>query len=239
MNSVNDTSKQWKNLYRAAAVAAILIVAAGLVDTITSMLGGETRTTLEIGVVEWFELFTNEPFTAFSLLGIINITTVTLSIPLYIALRQVLKTRQPVLATLAFVFFIMGVAVYFSTNGVFSMYTLSRQYLVAAESQKAALEAAGTAVLSLGADLTPGTVIGLVLVQLGGFCMAAAMVRNEFVRAWIGWAGALAYALMVVFFVVTAFAPQLFNLTMPLSMLAGVLLMVYHILIAIQLFKKQ
>jgi hypothetical protein len=239
MNATNDVTKQWRILYRVASVAAILIVVVGLVDTITSMLGGETRTTLEIGVVEWFDMFANEPFKAFSLLGIINITTVTLSIPLYISLKQVLKTRQPVLATVAFVCFVVGAGVYFSTNSVFSMFALSRQYLVALESQKALLEAAGTAVLALGADLTPATVIGLVFIQLGGLAMVAAAARIDFVRAWIGWIGALAYLLMVVFFVVTAFAPQLFNLTMPLSMLAGVLLMGYHILIAIKLFRIQ
>ncbi len=230
--SNNKTTDPWQALYKTAAVLAMLIVLAGLIDTITSMLGGEVRQNSAIGIVEWFSLFQNRPFSAFSYLGLINMVTLSLSAPIFLALCRAHWKTQPAFAALATVFFFMGVAIYISTNTVFSLFALSRQYAAAAEAQKPFLEASGRALLALGADLTPGTFKGFFFTQMAGLLMTGVMLRGRVFGKWTGWFGLAGYILMSIFFVLAAFVPESFNLAVAVSMPGGLLLLAYHILLA-------
>jgi len=226
------TNTQWKTLYRTAAIMALLIVVAGLTDTITSMLGGEARENTAISVVEWFSLFQSTPFYAFSYLGVINITTLTLSIPIYLALCHAHWRTQPAFAALAAVFFFLGVAIYISSNTVFSMFALSRQYAAAAEAQKPALEAIGRALLAQGADLTPGTFMGFFFTQVAGLLITGVMLQGRVFSKWLGWLGLAGYLLTFIFFVLAAFVPGSFDLAIGLAMPGALLLIAYQILLA-------
>src|SRR5690606_8908388 len=141
------------------------IVLAGLTDAITS-IGITARDNRSVAVVEWFALFQTHPFEAFSLLGVINIVTLSLGIPIYLAIMQAFRRQRPALAAIAVILFITGAAVYLSSNTVFPLFALSRQYTGAPDAQKSLLEAAGQALLAQGADLTPGTFVGLLFTQV-------------------------------------------------------------------------
>ena len=226
------TNPPWKTLYKTAALMALLIVLAGLIDTITSMLAGAARENSTVSVVEWFSLFQNSRFSAFSNLGLINITTLTLSIPIYVALFHAHWRTQPAFAALAAVFFFMGVAIYISSNAVFSMFALSQQYAVAAEAQKPALEAAGRALLAQGADLTPGTFMGLFFTQVAGFLITSVLLKGRVFGKWIGWFGLAGYILTSIFFVLAAFVPGEFDTAIVVAMPGGLLLLAYQIMLA-------
>ncbi len=158
---------QTKVLYKIAGTLALIIVVAGLTDAITSM-GIEARDNSTISIIEWFTLFQTNRFAAFSRLGVINITTLSLCIPVYLAFIQAFRQHRPALVGLASASFFIGVAVYLSSNTVFSLFALSQQYATATEAQKPLLEAAGRALLMQGADLTPGTFMGLFFTQIAG-----------------------------------------------------------------------
>lgn len=222
----------WKSIYKAAAVLALLIVLAGLIDMFSSMAGGETRENTAIGVQEWFSLFQHSRFNAFSYLGFINMVTLTLSIPIYLALCHAHWRTQPAWAALAAIFFGMGVAIYISSNTVFSMFALSRQYATAAEAQKPALEATGNALLALGADLTPGTFMGFFFTQVGGLLISSVMLQAGVFGKWAGRVGLAGYTLTLIFFVLTAFVPGSFATALIVAMPGGLLLMAYEILLA-------
>ena len=226
------TNPQWKTFYRTAAIMALLIVVAGLTDTITSMLGGEVRENTAISVVEWFSLFQNKPFYAFSYLGVINITTLTLSIPIYLALCHAHWRTQPGFAALAAVLFFVGITIYISSNTVFSMFALSRQYAAASEIQKPALEAIGRALLAQGADLTPGTFMGFFFTQAAGLLITGVMLQGRVFGRWAGRFGLVGYLLTFIFFVLAAFVPESFDLAMGFAMSGGPLLLVYQIMLA-------
>jgi hypothetical protein len=227
----------WKDFYKVAGTAAVLIVLAGLVDTITSMLGGEARETSSVSVLEWFTLFQSNPFYALSNLGLINIITLTLGIPLYLALYNIHRRDNPGFAMLAAALFFIGTAVYTSTNTVFSMFALSDQYEAAAVSQKALLEAAGRAVLAQGADLTPGTFMGFFFTQTAGMIMTSVMLRARVFSNWTARVGLVGFVLTSIFFLLAAFMPASYGAALIFAMLGGLLLLGYHLMLARRFFQ--
>lgn len=238
MNTVDRVSDgRWKDFYKLAGTAALLIVLMGLIDTVLSMLGGEARENSAIPVTEWFALFQSHPITALSNLGLINIITQTLGIPVYLALFNAHRRGNIGFAALSAILFCMGTAIYISSNTVFSMLALSSQYASATEAQKVLLEAAGRAALAQGADLTPGTFMGFLFTQAAGVIMALVILRGGIFGKWTGWVGLLGFSCMLLFFSLTAFAPALFASAMMIAMPGGLLLMAYQLLVARKLFQ--
>ena len=230
--NIDTSDARWKSFYKLAAVAALLIVLTGLVDTVTSMLAGEASVNTEIGVTEWFTLFQSDRLAALGSLGLFNIITLSLGIPLYLALFNLHRQNQPSFATLAVILFAVGTGIYISSNTVFSMLALSDQYSAASEAQKPLLEAAGRALLAQGADLTPGTFMGFLFTQSAALMMAFVLLNGGIFSKVTAWLGAAGFGLMLVFFTMAAFVPEQFTTAMMISALGGLLLIAYHILLA-------
>lgn len=228
---------QLANLYRLAGVMALLIVAAGLLDMLTS-LGVDAQDNRSITITEWFTLFQTDRFAAFSRLGVINILTLSCGIPIYLAFMQANRQRQPALTVLAASLFLIGTAVYLSSNTVFSLFAISQQYAIAPEAEKPLLEAAGSALLMQGADLTPGTFAGLFFTQVAGVLMSITMLRGSMFGRWTGALGLAGFGLMIVFFLLTAFFPAYYNTAMLVAAPGGLLLMAYQILVARCFFRQ-
>jgi hypothetical protein len=233
--TIHISDVQSKSLYRVAGTMALLIVIAGLMDALTSM-GVEARDNRTVSILEWFTLFQTHRFAAFSRLGLINITTVSLCIPVYLAFNHAFRRDRPALVAFASILFFVAAAVYLSSNTVFSIFALSQQYLAAPEAQKPVLEAAGRALLAQGADLTPGTFLGLFLVQVAGLVMTGTMLRGTVFSKWTGRVGMVGFCLMAVFFILTAFVPDRYDTAMLLTVPGGLLLMVYQLLLARRFF---
>ena len=227
----------WRNYYIFSAVAALLIVVVGLVDSVTSMSAGEVQVNSAIGVVDWFALFQSNRLSALGNLGLFNILTLSLGVPVYLALYQIHRQSLPSFALLAAVLFLMGTAIYISSNTVFSMLALSNQYVVATGEQKQFLEAAGRALLAQGADLTPGTYMGFFFTQIAGMLMAVVLMRGGVFGKITGWLGTVGFGLMLIFFTIAAFAPSHFNTAILISAPGGLLLIAYQILLARKLFQ--
>lgn len=234
-SETSDT--RWKTFYKFAAIAALLIVVVGLTDTIVSSLGGEAHANSAVSVADWFALFQTNRLAALGNLGLFNILTLSLGIPLNLALFNVHRQSHPAFAALALILFAMGTAIYISGNTIFSMLALSGQYAAATEAQKPLLEAAGRALLAQGADLTPGTFMGFLFTQTAAMLMAFVLLRGGIfgkVTAWLGLAG---FGIMLVFFVMAAFVPAQFNTAIMISAPGGLLLIAYQILLARRLFQ--
>ena len=232
---VSDT--QSKTLYKVAAIMALLIATAGIVDAVTSNMGAEARGNNTVNIVEWFALFQTNPFSAFSTLGVINIITLSMGIPIYLAFHIAHRQDHPALTAFASILFFIGTAVYIASNTVFSLFALSQQYATATEVQKPLLEAAGSALLAQGADLTSGTVVGLLLTQIAGIVIASVMLRGRLFGKWIGGTGLAGFSLMTIFFILAAFAPEHFGTAMAVAMPGGLALTAYQVMLARRFFQ--
>jgi hypothetical protein len=235
-NTTLASSKSMKALYKIAAAAAVLIVLAGLIDAATSM-GAEVRDNRSFDILELFTLFQSSPFEAFSRLGVINILTLSLGVPVYLALNQAFRKERPALAAFAALLFFLGSAVYLSSNTVFSLFAVSRQYAVASAAQKPLLEAAGRALLAQGADLTPSTFFGLIFTQIAGLLITGAMLRQPMFGKWMGGVGLAGFCLMSIFFIMTAFVPAYYDTALLISAPGGLLLMAYQVMLAHKLYR--
>ncbi len=222
-------------LYRVAALMSLLIVLAGLTDAITSM-GVEAYDNRAAAISDWLALFQDDSFAAFSRLGLINIITLSLGIPIYLAFQRAFQQRRALVAFASMLFFI-GTAVYLSSNTVFPLYALSQQYATAPAAQKPMLEAAGQALLEQGADLTPGTFLGLAFTQIAGILIATTMLRSAIFSRWTGRLGLAGFSVMLIFFSLAAFLPDHYDTAMLISAPGGLLLVAYQLMLARRFFQ--
>jgi hypothetical protein len=231
-----ETNTQWKAFYKMAGTMALLIALVGIIDAITSM-GVEARDNSTVSIIEWFTLFHVNRFYAFSNLGVINIITLSLGIPIYLALYHAHRQGTPAFSALAAVLFFIGAAIYFSSNTVFSLFAVSRQYAVATESQKPWLEAAGRALLAQGADLTPGTFLGFFFTQTAGLLITSLMLCGRVFSKWVAMTGLAGYILTSIFFILAAFALGNYDTAMAFAMPGGLLLLAYQFMLGRRFFQ--
>jgi hypothetical protein len=238
MEQTIDTSNAHASLiYRTAGTAALLIAATGILDAVTSSLGAGAHDNGAVPITDWFALFQIQPFSAFSALGVFNLITLSLAIPVYLTFVRALRWDHQAPAGLAAVLFFIGTAVYMGSNSVFPLFALSRQYAAASGTQRAVLEAAGTALLAQGADLTAGTFFGLLFAQLAGVLITLVMLRGQVFGRWTALAGLAGFSLMIVFFVLMAFFPAHYDTAMLIAAPGGLVLMAYQILLARRFFQ--
>ena len=210
---------------------AILIVLVGVTDVITSM-GVTAQDNRTIPVIEWLTLFQSHQFEAFSRLGVINMLTLSLSIPIFLAFNQAFRKERPLLVAFASTLFFVGTAVYLSSNTVFALFAVSQKYAEISDLQKPILEATSQSLLEQGADLTPGTFLGLFFTQIAGLLITSAMLRGKIFGKWIGWIGLTGYSIMTIFFILTAFFPAHYAAAMLVAAPGGLILLIYQIMLA-------
>jgi hypothetical protein len=237
MDNSSEGNSSWRSLYKLAAVTALLVVVVSVLDIVLSMVGGPARENSTITAIEWFTLFQSNAFDAFRNLGLFNIINLLLAVPLYLALYGLHRRANPAYAMLAVLLFSVGTSIYISTNNVFSIFALSRQYAVAAESQRAVLDVLGQAALAQGADLTPGTFMGFILTEIAGILMAVILLRGGLFSKATAWVGILGLSILAVFNIIAAFAPASYDVAMILAIPGGLLSMAYYVILARRLFQ--
>ena len=228
----------WGTFYKVAGTAALLVVAVGLLDFVLALLQGDAKTPGTTSVLDWFLLLQQRTFFGLRNLGVLNIVTITLGVPLYLALFYAHRRISAGFAALAVILFAAGAAVYISTNAVFSLLALSGQYAAAAtDSQKALLISAGTAILARGEDLTAGTFMGFFLTEIAALLMAGLMLRARVFGRVTALVGIVGMGLMLIFNICAAFAPAMYGTAMIISMLGALPSMAWYILMARRLFQ--
>lgn len=227
-------------LYRLGGVACLVIAFLYLTAVgvyVPAMRQGPAPTT----VLEWFDLLQDNTIVGLFYLGFADIPIVILFGLVSLALYNALKPVDKVWATVAAPFAFVGMAIYLATNVSFSMLTLSREYAAAAtEAQKAAILAAGQALISV----THGTggVAGLALVWLAGLIFSIVMLRDRKMSRTIAWIGILAFGLLVPSFLFSGYTYGYSSgigeaLALITSIGGGLLSLLWYILMGLMLIK--
>ena len=229
-----DTSdSDWKSLYRVGGVAALIagvIFRRNLGPEISLFSAQKQPNT----IVDWFTLLQNSRLLGLSYLNLFDILDYALVglmlLALYVALRLANESYMAIATTLGFV----GIAVYFASNTAFSMLSLSDQYAAATtDAQRSMFLAAGQAVLAIN---NPGTAyqgtgiyVSFLLLAVAGLIVSAVMLRSSIFGRVTAYVGILASAFDLAYCITFAFVPAM---TVYLLSAAGLLLMVWHILIS-------
>jgi hypothetical protein len=237
MTSSQDGSPEWHRVYVIGGIAALGAVLVGLSEiAITFVPGGNAPLKT---VLNWFNLLQQNPFMGLRDLGLLNILLNTLAIPIFFALWAAhRRSPQRPSATLAGLIAVPGVGVFYATNRAFAMWDLSNRYAAAAtDAQRAAIEAAGLAMLAVGKSHTPGTFLAFILLEAAGLMMALVMLRSGVFSKAAACAGLLGFGSLALFEVASSFLSGLGNATMILAILGGLSAMVWYVLIARGLFQ--
>jgi hypothetical protein len=237
MKYEKDSSKRLYRLGGAACLAIALLYLSAVAVYAPAMRQGPAPTT----VLEWFDLLQNNRLVGLFYLGLADIPIVILfglvALALHAALKQTDKVWAMIAAPLAFV----GMAVYLATNVSFSMLALSGEYAAAtAEAQRAAILAAGHALISL----THGTggVSGLPLVWLAALIFSILMLRDRKMGRPIAWIGVVAFGLLVPSFLFSGYTYGASSglgevLALITSLGGGLLSLLWYIMMGLRLIR--
>jgi len=232
-NGKDDVGLQaWNRFYRVGAFAAFVAVLVMISEIVITFLPGGGRVNPEdVTVVNWFELFQDSWFLGLRNLGLINMIATTLLIPTVVALFGALRGKHGPWAILALILTLAGTAVYLGGNTGLAMLSLSHQYAAAAgEAQRMAIEAAGRAMLALGESHTPGTFVAFLLIECGGILNSFLMLRSPHFARATAVAGLLGNAGLLAFEIASAFIPALFDASLLIAGVGGILSMVWYVM---------
>jgi len=231
-----DTKKREQRvLYGLGCAAALLIVLAGLLEILITFLPGG-YTTADT-VIDWFQLLQDHPLLGLRNLGLVNIAMTVLGVPMVLTLYFIHRKMDGPLASLAMILSLMGTAVFFATNRAFPIFELSHQYAAAAtQDERAIIEAAGQAMLSIGQSHTPGTFLAFILSETAGILMAVVALRGGVFSRITAYLGIAGYGLLFLFEIFSSFVPSSHDAILMLVMGGGLLNLTWYILIARKFF---
>lgn len=197
-------------------------------------------------IVDWFTLLQTNRLLGLAYLNVFDLVNYALVGLMFLALYAVLKSANRNHMTIATTVGLVGIAVYFASNTAFSMLSLSDQYAATTnEGQRTLLLAAGQTMLAINRFSSPGAhpgsggYLSLLLIAAAGMITSTVMLRSAVFSRTTAFVGILASALDLVYCLAYAFAPAVDTELLALYFIpaAGLLLMIWHILIARRLFQ--
>jgi len=227
----------WKSLYRIGGAAALIagIIFRRNLGAEISLISGHTPPSTTIG---WFTLLQNNRLLGLSYLNIFDIVDYALVglmfLALYAALRRANESYMAIATILGFV----GIAVYFASNMAFSMLSLSDQYAAATtDAQRSMFLAAGQAVLAMGEGTSIYT--SFLLLAVAGMIISAVMLRSNIFSKATAYVGILVSAFDLAYCITFPFLPAADAdlVTICTIPAAGLLLMIWHILVGRRLYQ--
>jgi uncharacterized membrane protein len=227
----------WKGLYRLAGAAAVTAALVYTLDVVLTFGGGNFKPGA-LAAVDWFTTVRATGFMALRDLGLLNVISLTVLIPVYLALYGAHRQSDRAWAALALALFSIGAAVYLADNAALPMLFLSHKYAAATTAaQRSLLAAAGEAILARGEDFVAGAFSGFILTELAGAAMSLVMLRGKVFGKAAAYAGLLAFVPLTIFTVWTTFIPVGMNVAMLVAMVGGISSLVWFILTATGFFR--
>jgi hypothetical protein len=234
-----------KKLYRVGGVAALL---AGVLfrRNMAAEIGLFCKRPTPVTVSDWFALLQSNRLLGLSYLHIFDLANYALVglmfLALYAALRAANRSYMAIATTLGLV----GIAVYFASNTALSMLSLSDQYVAATtEAQRTMLLAAGQALLAINRFSSPsahpgaGGYLSLLLIAVAGMITSVVTLRSAVFNRATAYVGILASALDLAYCFAFALLSNVDSELLAVCFIpaAGLLLMIWHILIGRRLYQ--
>lgn len=231
------------NLYRIGGAAALLagILLRRNLGVEIALFGPQPPDT----AAGWYALLQSNRLLALAYLNIFDIANYALVALMLLALYAALRADSPSSMAVALSLGLLGVGVYFAANTALSLLALSHQYAAAADgAQKTALLAGGEALLALnrfssGAQPGSGGYLSLLLLAAAGLITSAVMLRGAVFGKATALIGLAAAALDLAYCLAFPFAPAATAALLAVLFIpaAGLLLMVWHILVGWRLLR--
>jgi hypothetical protein len=237
--SASGTRSAWSGVYRIGGVAILIAIPVYLLDIgISLAVEGADIPPDALTAINLFALFQENWLLGFRALGLINVATLAVSVPFFVALYGAHRQECRAYAALALIVWLVGATIYISNNAAIPMSVLSSKYASAAtDSQRTLLAAAGEAMIARGADFTPGSFVGFFLTEIAAIGFSLIMLRSRVFGRAIAYLGTVGFALLSVFTVCSTFFPALFGVGMAVAMVGGLSGLAWYILVAFRLLR--
>jgi len=235
----------WKSLYKVGGVAALI---AGVLfrRNLAAEIGLFSQRKPPVTVSDWFALLQSNRLLGLATLNVFDLVNYALVSLMFLALYAVLRRANRSYMEIATALGLVGIAVYFASNTAFSMLSLSDQYAVATtDAQRTMLLAAGQAMLAINRFSNPGAhpgaggYLSLLLIAVAGMITSVVMLRSAVFNRATAYVGILASAFDLAYCIAFAFVPAVDSDLLAVCFIpaAGLLLMIWHILIGRRLFQ--
>jgi hypothetical protein len=233
MNQVTNadtTDPTWKSLYKVGGAAALIAVVFYLTEGIFFFFVEMPPGT----ITDWFSLFQSNRLLGLFYLNALDIASIALFGPMFLALYLALKRDNESYMAIATLFAFIGIAVFIAPrSATLSMLSLSDQYAAATtEAQRSQILAAGQAVGALGQP-TPQTT-GFLLIAVAVLIISVVMLRSTLFNKVTVYVGILASVLTFANDISLVIVPSLADLLMGIG---GVLWIIWWLLISRRLFQ--
>jgi len=232
----------WNGLYRAGGIAALL---AGVLfrRNIAAEIALFSQHGSPASAADWFALLQDNRLLGLVSLNILDVVNYALLALMFLALLAILSPANKSAMASAAAFGFLGIAVYLASNMALSMLSLSNQYAATtSEAQRAALLGAGEAMLAISRFASAGApgsagYVSLLLVAAAGLITSLVMLRSRAFNRATAYVGILAAALDLAYCIAYLLLPGVEMLAVFFIPAAGLLLMVWHILIGWRLLR--
>jgi hypothetical protein len=232
-----STENQWKNIYLLGGITGILVLIGVLLDTFIGTASGGNLSTLPQTAVDRFAQFADNPWSGLYHLDLLNMVIQIISIPTYFAIYAAHRNGKNAYVLLGLLVFLVGTAIFVTTNTALPMYELSLKYAASSEPQKSLLAAAGEAMLARGAHGTTSVFIGFLLPSLAGIIMSLGMLTGKVFSKTTSYLGLVGGILISIYLVLVTFVPQAKSMATLIAMPGGLLLIAWMVMYNLKLFQ--
>lgn len=231
-----DSEPARKGVCLTGAVCAATAVMGTVADIAAGIALSGDLSAVPLTAAEKFAELQSSPLLGLYHLDMLNLITGVLMIPAYYALYTLL--RRTAASGFAFLFFIIGTAVFISNNTALPMFELSRSYYAAeSEIQKNLFAAAGEAMTARGAHGSFGVFPGFALCSAAGILMSAAMLKSGIFGKAAAYAGIAGGTLLLVYLIAVTFFAALKTAALMIAASGGLLSLAWMLLFTAGLFK--
>jgi len=237
--SSSTTRSTWSGVYTIGGLAVLMAIPIYFLDIGISLTveGADIRPDA-LTAVNLFALYQENWLLGFRALGLINVATLTVSLPFFVALYGAHQQKCRGYAALALIIWLVGATVYISNNAAIPMSVLSSKYASAAtDSQRTLMAAAGEAMIARGADFTPGSFAGFFLTELAAIGFSLIMLRSRVFGRLIAYLGIVGFVFLSIFTICSTFFPALFEVGMVVAMVGGLCGLAWYVLVAFRLLR--
>lgn len=227
-------NSDWRNIHKAGGISALTVGVLLIIEMTTYIATSAPSLADPAG---WFNLFQNNRLVGLVDFGILELISLILFVPMYLALYAALRRANENALSIAAILAFIGIAANFATSKLFTLISLSDLYTVAATAaQKSQFLAAGQAVLAVSAQGgISGSVEGGFPLAVAGVIISAVMLRSNILGRAAGIVGILANGIGLMMYGSAALAPSMAG--SPFFVAFFLLSVIWFILIGLRLIQ--
>jgi hypothetical protein len=232
LTNAEAADSSWKGLYKVGGAAALIVGALYIIEIVGVAATGVPPST----AIGMFTLLQNNRLLGLFDLFLLDAVAVAFMGPMFLALYVSLRRASQSFIALATALAFVGIADYYATNTAFSMLSLSNQYAAATtDAQRSILLTLGQQLLLV--NLSTGAYVALTLIAVAGIIISAVMLRSHVFGRGIAYVGILGNILTLG--PPDQFVPASFyqGIGVLLIGMGGVILVIWHFLIARRLYR--